>query len=192
MERSGLRWVGWDAVQKVLPAPRMPADEDGAAAAQHLHHPLPAVDHGHRAHVPRGDARGAVGSAGAAAGEVLGPGQSRGSHLSVLQGGVDHRHPDGGRRAQEAGGGDDGLPVGLTRRELGGRGDGGVAGQAQAPRGKSQPCPGPCSHGPPTSHLPAPAWKQGRNAGCRKAWVLLSRPPNPSVPSQGTQPCNLP
>ena len=41
---------------------RMPADEDGAAAAQHLHHPLPAVDDRHRANVPRGDAGGAVGA----------------------------------------------------------------------------------------------------------------------------------
>lgn len=40
---------------------RMPADEDRAASAQHLHYPLPAVDHCDRAHVPRGDPRGAVG-----------------------------------------------------------------------------------------------------------------------------------
>lgn len=36
----------------------MPADEDGTAQAQHIHHPLPAVDHCHRAHLPRGDPRG--------------------------------------------------------------------------------------------------------------------------------------
>lgn len=34
---------------------RVPADEDGTAQAQHIYHPLPAVDHCHRAHLPRGD-----------------------------------------------------------------------------------------------------------------------------------------
>lgn len=37
---------------------RVPADEDRTAQAQHIHHPLPAVDHCHRAHLPRGDPRG--------------------------------------------------------------------------------------------------------------------------------------
>lgn len=37
---------------------RVPADEDGTAQAQHIHHPLPAVDHCHRAYLPRGDPRG--------------------------------------------------------------------------------------------------------------------------------------
>lgn len=53
-------------------APRMPADEDGAAPAQHLHHPLPAVDHGDRAHLPRGDTRGAVRGGHAGTGGVPG------------------------------------------------------------------------------------------------------------------------
>lgn len=37
---------------------RMPADEDRTTQAQHIHHPLPAVDHCHRAHLPCGDPRG--------------------------------------------------------------------------------------------------------------------------------------
>lgn len=94
-----------------------------------------------------------------------------GPHLSALQGGVDDRHPDRGRRAQEAGGGDDGLPVGLAQRQLGGRGDGGVSGQAQAPRGEARPAPvqglgltGPMGTGP------------GRASGLGD--------PNPPAPSQ--------
>lgn len=37
---------------------RVPADEDGTTQAQHIYHPLPAVDHCHRAYLPRGDPRG--------------------------------------------------------------------------------------------------------------------------------------
>ena len=37
---------------------RVPADEDGTAQVQHIYHSLPAVDHCHRAHLPRGDPRG--------------------------------------------------------------------------------------------------------------------------------------
>lgn len=39
---------------------RMSADEDGEAEAQHIHHPLPAVDHCYWTHIPRGDSRGTV------------------------------------------------------------------------------------------------------------------------------------
>lgn len=63
---AGTRARGAHLALTCRPTPRMPADEDGAASAQHLHHPLPAVDHGHRAHLPRGDARGAVGGGEAA------------------------------------------------------------------------------------------------------------------------------
>lgn len=41
-----------------LAVDRMPADEDRTTQAQHIHHPLPAVDHCHRAHLPCGDPRG--------------------------------------------------------------------------------------------------------------------------------------
>ncbi len=34
---------------------RVPADEDRASAAQHLHDPLPAVDERHRENLPRGE-----------------------------------------------------------------------------------------------------------------------------------------
>lgn len=171
------------------PAPRMPADEDGAAPAQHLHHPMPTVDHGHRAHLPRGDPGGAVrggcmgwvgcrrprcsrapgrrghSPAGAwprcpqcpgplswASGVSPGPGQGSRPRLAALQGGVDDCHPDRGRRAQEAGGGDDGLPLRLTQRQLRSRRDGGGSGQAQAPCGEALPLP---LQGPGGSRVPA-------------------------------------
>lgn len=40
---------------------RMPADEDREAQAKHVCHPLPPMDHGHRAHLSRGQQRWEVG-----------------------------------------------------------------------------------------------------------------------------------
>lgn len=177
------------SADRCSPAPRMPADEDGAAAAQHLHHPLPAVDHGHRAHVPCRDPRGAVRAGDESrcpkprdlGGGSPRPGRGWGlSRLTALQGGVDNRHPDGGRRAQEAGGGDDGLPVGFAWRELRGRGDGGGAGQAQAPRGEARPCPwGPAP--PSSSHRSEGGTPGSGRPGCR----CSHRPPEPQGSKSG-------
>lgn len=79
------------------PAPRMPADEDRAAPAQHLHHPVPAVDHCHRAHLPRGDAGGAVwgGAWGGRGTLVPQPPQALGGGEAVLLGPPVLRTPSG-------------------------------------------------------------------------------------------------